>query len=136
MALVEVEAPADGMSAGSDVHTALDVGANTELAHDDTVAAVAHDTVAALDTEVRTVLDKVLERAVLVLAAPLLTATATSFFPVPAPRFAPFRSFLHLELRLVLGRRLVASRTTLHFARRRSPFACCDDLPRWQLKAH
>ena len=116
---------------GTDDRTVLDVGANTVAA----LGTVAGTVVAALDTEVRTVLDKVLERAVLVLA-PLLTATVTSFFPVPAPRFAPFRSFLRLELRLVLGRRLVASRTTLHFARRRSPFACCDDLPRWQLKAH
>ena len=118
---------------GTDDRTVLDVGANTVAAA--ALGTVAGTVVAALDTEVRTVLDKVLERAVLVLA-PLLTATVTSFFPVPVPRFAPFRSFLRLELRLVLGRLLVASRTTLHFARRRSPFACCDGLPRWQLKAH
>ena len=129
---MEAAAVVDGT--GTDDRTVLDVGANTVVAA--ALGTVAGTVVAALDTEVRTVLDKVLERAVLVLAAPLLTATATSFFPVPAPRFAPFRSFLRLELRLVLGRRLVASRTTLHFARRRSPFACCDDLPRWQLKAH
>ena len=132
MVLVEAAAVVDGT--GTDDRTVLDVGANTVVAA--ALGTVAGTVVAALDTEVRTVLDKVLERAVLVLAAPLLTATATSFFPVPVPRFAPFRSFLRLELRLVLGRRLVASRTTLHFARRRSPFACCDDLPRWQLKAH
>ena len=131
MVLVEAAAVVDGT--GTDDRTVLDVGANTVVA---AALGTVAGTVAALDTEVRTVLDKVLERAVLVLAAPLLTATATSFFPVPAPRFAPFRSFLRLELRLVLGRRLVASRTTLHFARRRSPFACCDGLPRWQLKAH
>ena len=128
---MEAAAVVDGT--GTDDRTVLDVGANTVVA---AALGTVAGTVAALDTEVRTVLDKVLERAVLVLAAPLLTATATSFFPVPAPRFAPFRSFLRLELRLVLGRRLVASRTTLHFARRRSPFACCDGLPRWQLKAH